>query len=677
MRAIVASLIVACVSALSAQLQPPTFRAGTDLVEVDVIVRDKSGAFVRDLSPDDFTIEESGARQEIQQFYLRLTDATGLPAAAGTAPPALGAAPDAGAARVFLVIFDDQHLSPGGFKRTQVAAETLFSKHFHSGDIGGVLVRGRIANDRLTTDREELIASVRKAKPNLASNSRLFDARMWPRLTEIEAVRIVVNADRSVIGMAVQRACADDPGQCRFAEEAVRGKAQRMAGDSRAESARTLQTIGAALNGLARFNGRKTILLMSEGFIAEESWPLVQEAVGRAARANARIYTLDARGLDRPMRTVDDVDPGGADSVQRMLEQMDFGADAINSLAVDTGGFVAKNLNIFDKAIDRIGDDAGSYYVLGYRPTTAQDGTFHSINVIVKRPGVSVRARRGYVANVREAATPSTPGGAAAPAAPAIAPAPEPVPEPVPAEPSAPVASVAVPRDEGTVVAHLRPKGAENANRLTPSGGADPDAANGWSAYQRGDVVAARESLAVAAGRPDVHAWVHYTLGLSSYALGRYQESVDAWERVRSTAADFEPVYFDLIDAYLQLKDHDRAIRTARAAIERWPKDAEIFQALGVVQTVRGSLDDAIRSFETAISLAPNEPNVYFNLAKAMELRYVRSRHYVQQLRSWVSNDRDRQAAIENYRRHVEMNGPFTESARAGLQRLQFVPTPK
>jgi VWFA-related protein len=676
MRAIVASLIVAYASALSAQQQPPTFRAGTDLVEVDVIVRDKSGTFVRDLSPDDFTIEESGARQEIQQFYLRLTDASSLPP--GPAPRVLGPRPaDTASSRVFVVIFDDQHLSPAGFKRTQAAAEILFSKYFRSGDIGGVLVHGRIVHDRLTTDREELITAVRKAKPNLASNSRMFDAQSWPRLSEIEAVRIIVNADGGVLNQVLTRACTEDVSACRFADIAVQGKAQKMAAESRAESSRTLQTIAAALNGLARFDGRKTILLMSEGFIAEESWPIVHDAVGLAARANARIYTLDARGLDRPLRTVRDVEPLGTDTMGSLLEKMEFGADAINSLAVDTGGFVAKNVNIFDKAIDRIGDDAGSYYVLGYRPTTAQDGKFHSINVIVKRPGVSVRARRGYVANVREAATPSTPGGAAPPAAPASAPAPEPIPEPVAAEPSAPVASVAVPRDEGTVVSHLRPKGAENANRLTPSDGADPDAAKGWSAYQRGDVVAARESLAVAAGRPDVHAWVHYTLGLSSYALGRYQESVDAWERVRSTAADFEPVYFDLIDAYLQLKDHDRAIRTARAAIERWPKDAEILQALGVVQTVRGSLDDAIRSFETAISLAPNEPNVYFNLAKAMELRYVRSRHYVQQLRSWVSNDRDRQAAIENYRRHVEMDGPFTESARAGLQRLQFVPTPK
>lgn len=171
--------------------------------------------------------------------------------------------------------------------------------------------------------------------------------------------------------------------------------------------------------------------------------------------------------------------------------------------------------------------------------------------------------------------------------------------------------------------------------------------------------------------------WVHYTLGISSYALGRFKEAAEAWERVRAGAAAFEPAYFDLIDAYLQQRDYDRATRIARAALERWPKDPEIYQALGVVQTVRGSLDDAVKSFREALALAPDDANVYFNLGKAMELRYFKSRRWVDQLRRWISNEADRTAAIENYRRHIELRGVYADSARAGLQRLEWVPTQK
>src|SRR4030095_5878717 len=113
----------------------------------------------------------------------------------------------------------------------------------------------------------------------------------------------------------------------------------------------------------------------------------------------------------------------------------------------------------------------------------------------------------------------------------------------------------------------------------------DTDATAGWEAYQRGDVETARERLAVAATRSGADAWVYYTLGMSDYALRRFREAAVAWEHVRSAAPDFEPVYFDLVDAYLQQKEHDAAIRTARAALARWPRDPELSNALGVVQT--------------------------------------------------------------------------------------------
>src|SRR5207244_1613685 len=86
----------------------------------------------------------------------------------------------------------------------------------------------------------------------------------------------------------------------------------------------------------------------------------------------------------------------------------------------------------------------------------------------------------------------------------------------------------------------------------------------------------------------------------------------------------------------------------------------------GVVQVWRGALDDAIRSFETAIALAPDESVGFFNLGKALELRYRASRRYVQQLRSWVANETDRKDAIANYERHLSKSGPFERAGRPG-----------
>jgi VWFA-related protein len=671
-------------SAAAQQPRPsPVFRATTDLVEVDVVVHGRNGAFVSDLSIDDFAIEDAGQPQPIQQFYLHVSDAASLPPAAASRqlsePP-----PTANSARTFVVVFDDAHLTPAGFKRTQSAAQTLFSKEFKIGDLGGVVVAGRMVNGRLTTDRDELLKAVKDVKPNANKSSRLLVEREWPRLSEIEAVRITFDSDRDVLDTALRRACADDPSYCRVGdpELAVRSKASALAESANAETAQTLRALGAVGNGLAKLPGRKIVLLMTEGFIAEQSWPMVQEVVALAARANFRFYTLDARGPDRALTSVS-VDASRPDDAEaRLLEQADSGADSINSLAVDTGGFVVRNTNQFDNAIARIGDDVNNYYVLGYRPAAPGDGTYHRLKVSVKRPGLAVRARRGYVATPRapepvtttpEGVPPTAASGKVAiesllPSEPAPAP-----PEPIAAS-AADRPTTAAPMESSTG-GRTRPGAEANVLRLAPPVVSDIDATEGWSAYQRGDVESARTRLALAAARPDAEIWVHYTLGFASFALSRYRESAEAWERVRDGAGDFEPVYFDLIDAYLQLKDYDRAVHTARTALERWPQDAEMFQALGVVQTVRGSLDDAVKSFQSAVAIAPDDANVYFNLGKVLELRYYRSRHYVTQLRKWVSNDKDLTAAIANYQRHLQLGGAYADSARAGLRRLTWVPT--
>ena len=164
----------------------------------------------------------------------------------------------------------------------------------------------------------------------------------------------------------------------------------------------------------------------------------------------------------------------------------------------------------------------------------------------------------------------------------------------------------------------LRPDASKHIDLLLPDPSADRAAAAGWEAYQRGDVATARASLSVAAASPAAEAWVHYALGQSEYALGAYASAVAAWEKVRQAASTFEPVYFDLVDGYLQLKQHDKAIRLLREGASNWPKDPDIFNALGVVHTVRGTLPDAIASFRQAIDAAPGEAVSYFNLGRAL-----------------------------------------------------------
>ena len=63
-------------------------------------------------------------------------------------------------------------------------------------------------------------------------------------------------------------------------------------------------------------------------------------------------------------------------------------------------------------------------------------------------------------------------------------------------------------------------------------------------------------------------------------------------------------------------------------------------------------------------------------IAKTLELRYVRTRRYVQQTRTWAANKSDLENAIANYTRYIEMGGPLENSAREGLARLGWAKNP-
>src|SRR6185437_1379467 len=132
-----------------------------------------------------------------------------------------------------------------------------------------------------------------------------------------------------------------------------------------------------------------------------------------------------------------------------------------------------------------------------------------------------------------------------------------------------------------------------------------------------------------AAADDSAHPWVHYAYGLTEYGLRKFPRAIAQWEQVRQSTPDFEPVYFDLADGYMQSGDRQHAVKILRQAQARWPKDAEVYNALGVIQVTMGVLDEAVKSFQQAVAVAPDSGLGYFNLGKALELRYFKSQRYV------------------------------------------------
>ena len=150
-----------------------------------------------------------------------------------------------------------------------------------------------------------------------------------------------------------------------------------------------------------------------------------RDLIRSATKSNVSIYAIDPRGLT-DMGDIgielNSVPAGGTtDEARRattgglteqqvqslglrgLQNELRLQHNSLRTLAEETGGFAVINTNSFDATFSRIVQDNSSYYVLAYYPPNPKrDGKFHNIQVRVNRPGVTVRARRGYANPTRE-----------------------------------------------------------------------------------------------------------------------------------------------------------------------------------------------------------------------------------------------------------------------------------
>ena len=111
-----------------------------------------------------------------------------------------------------------------------------------------------------------------------------------------------------------------------------------------------------------------------------------------ANRNNVSIYALDPRGLATNEFNI-------AENINSSTDRtyLNSTMDTLRIMAEQTDGRAILNRNDLTLAMKQIVRDASAYYLLGYSSASAPtDGKFHEIRVRIRRPGVQVRARKGY-----------------------------------------------------------------------------------------------------------------------------------------------------------------------------------------------------------------------------------------------------------------------------------------
>ncbi|HEX7136313.1 MAG TPA: VWA domain-containing protein [Vicinamibacterales bacterium] len=410
--ALAVGLVVQTLSAQQPASQAaPVFKSSVNLVLVDVVVRDRSGAVVRGLKANDFELLEDGKRQEILTFAYEEIKPDAAPVAGGTTltagavkpaqpmPAPASTAPNPAADdtipshpltsdevaghRLLTLVFDTSSMEPDDVQKAVDGALKWVDEQMTPADL--VAVTAINTSLQVLTDFTSSKERVRAVLSGLSSSQGTAFA--------------AVDASTASTDAAAQTATDDST--------TVDQSAQELDTFNNDVRLRALRTLAEALQPIQQ---KKAIIYFSSGMprSGTDNQVELRAAVNAALRANVSIYPVDARGLQAivPGGSARQASKGGLNAftgsaVANQFTQLAAQQETLTSLASDTGGTAFTDTNDFGDAFKRVERDISSYYILGFASTnTAKDGHFRRITVHVKnRSNVKVDAKDGYYAD--------------------------------------------------------------------------------------------------------------------------------------------------------------------------------------------------------------------------------------------------------------------------------------
>ena len=391
-------------------------RITTNLVQIDAVVTDRSGKLVTDLQAEDFEVQENNKPQPITNFsYITTVPATPAPveerrdknAVRVPLPPAR-LRPEQ-VRRTFALVVDDLGLSFESAHFVRQGLKKFVDEQMQPNDLVAIIrTRSGVgALQQFTADKRQLYAAIERVRwfPSGRGGISAFGA--------IESDPLSQAADEAAGGddaIAAANSAREDPDDFR-------------------ESIFTVGTLGAlnyVVRGMRELPGRKSVVLFSDGFQLfrdnnrdDRVLTALRRLTDLANRASVVVYTIDARGLQTlGLTAADDTSGLSANEVNARLDDRrreNFETqDGLNYLAQQTGGFFIRNTNDLAGGVRRVLRDQEGYYLIGYRPDertfdAANARRFNRIEVKVKRPGLRVRTRTGFLGVTDENATPTAP----------------------------------------------------------------------------------------------------------------------------------------------------------------------------------------------------------------------------------------------------------------------------
>ena len=401
-------------------------KVSSNLVNLDVIVKDKKGRPVTDLKAEDFTISENGVRQNIEFFDSTLTSGNGA-----TQPPTVSRQPtvpgqptprppNSFPRNIIALVLDGQTTEAANLKHVRDGIEKYIRERLSDNDSVALfsISSGLQLLQPFTQDKAKLISAVEKAygSPSVSKTSEQRGIN-----ENIAALRDQLAAGPTGTESITTSAGGSAAAQALIAQHVLEQYIQLRAALSVQQTRPVLAALAAICEGLRPIPVKKTLVMFSQGFVAPQAldWQ-VQSTIDIANRANVAIYIIDSSGLTGGTPRSGSLVPasalasisaatsmesrrraGAGESVFDITRQegLDRQQDLLYRISDDTGGRFIKNTNDIGGGMERIDAEIRSRYTLAYRSTDPNfDGSFRKVKIAVRRFDTNVLARPGYYA---------------------------------------------------------------------------------------------------------------------------------------------------------------------------------------------------------------------------------------------------------------------------------------
>ena len=387
---------LALVAAQEPPIQGPTFRTGVDLVAVDVSVVDKNGRPVDDLLPPDFAVKIDGTTRRVVSADLVKVDVEygRRPRVDKAESPSLytsNLTPLTG--RRIILAIDQVRIGPGTLRPVLDAASSFLDRLTPFDQVALVAFPDPGVRVDFTNDKIRL----RRGLQRLVGHAPRSTTRRHA-ISVSEAIAIQDRGDTSVFTEVVERECqasreARDNERCTREIDLESMEVLQEAQDESEMSRRGLEQV---LEQLAKVEGPKLMILLSEGFLADEQDQRSIVTLAGEARTSINVMVVDLRKADVTAR------------LRQPNEAQDrrLNVQSLEGIAAMSRGSLFRIAGSGEPTFDRLASEISAYYILGVEQQPNDSvGNRHRIDVEVRRRDVTIRSRQAFVLSPARLAT--------------------------------------------------------------------------------------------------------------------------------------------------------------------------------------------------------------------------------------------------------------------------------